>query len=169
MGMPRKLKNFTLFVDGTNYAGEIGELNLIKLARKVEEWRGGGMNVPIEADLGMEKMEFEWTCGGFMRQPLEQWGITQVGGALLRFAGAYQRDDDGEVDAVELVVRGRHKEIDPGKAKAGDDTEFKITSSVSYYKLSINGTVLIEIDVLNMVEMVGGVDRLAEQRRALGM
>ena len=56
-----------------------------------------------------------------------------------------------------------------GAAKAGDDTEFKVKTACSYYKLTINGMVEIEIDLVNMVENVGGVDRLAEQRRAIGV
>ncbi len=87
---------------------------------------------------------------------------------MLRFAGAYQRDDTGEVDAIEVVVRGRHQEIDQGKAKPGDDTEFKFKTVASYYKVSINGAVLVEIDIVNMIEIVNGVDRLADQRRAIG-
>ncbi|MDR3429692.1 phage major tail tube protein [Silvimonas sp.] len=169
MGMPRKLKNMNLFNDGISYMGEIAEVQLPKLSRKLEDWRGGGMNAPVDVDLGMEKIELEWTCGGLMRQVFEQFGTTTVGGVLLRFAGSYQRDDTADVDAVEVVIRGRHKEIDPGKAKGGDDTEFKVTSAVSYYKLTINGTVVIEIDILNMIEMVNGVDRLGEQRKAIGL
>lgn len=32
-----------------------------------------------------------------------------------------------------------------------------------------NGTVLLELDPVNLVEMVDGVDRLAETRAALGL
>ena len=87
----------------------------------------------------------------------------------MRFADALQADDSESVDTLEVVVRGRHSEIDPGKAKAGDATEIKIKSAISYYKLTLNGTVLLEIDPVNLVEMVDGVDRLAETRAALGM
>ena len=49
------LKNMSLFVDGRGYAGNVDELNLPKLALKTEEFRGGGMDAPIEIDMGMEK------------------------------------------------------------------------------------------------------------------
>ncbi|MFL8905427.1 phage major tail tube protein, partial [Xanthomonas vasicola pv. vasculorum] len=71
-------------------------------------------------------------------------------------------------DAVEVVVRGRHSEIDPGTGKSGDDTEFSVKTSASYYKLTINGATVIEIDLVNMTEIVNGVDSLAAQRRAIG-
>ena len=37
------------------------------------------------------------------------------------------------------------------------------------FKLTIDGKELIEIDTVNMVEIVNGVDRLAEHRTALGL
>ena len=37
------------------------------------------------------------------------------------------------------------------------------------FKETIGGVSVTEIDVINMVRMVGGVDRLAEQRAALGI
>ncbi|TAL53810.1 phage major tail tube protein [Pandoraea sp.] len=169
MALPTKLKLFNIFNEGHNYLGQGTELTLPKLSRKMEEYRGGGMNGPVDVDLGMEKLELEHSYGGFMRQIFEQFGLSKVDGVQLRFAGAYQRDDTGEVDAVEVVVRGRHKEIDAGSAKAGDDTEFKVTSSLSYYKLTLNGAVLVEIDLVNLIENVQGEDRLAAQRKAIGL
>ncbi|MDF7203360.1 phage major tail tube protein [Escherichia coli] len=70
---------------------------------------------------------------------------------------------------MEIVVRGRHTEIDFGNAKAGSKDPFKVKSSLSYYKLSVNGEDWIEIDHVNFIERVFGVDRLAEQRKAIGL
>lgn len=169
MGLPRTLKNFNLFNDGKSCMGEVEEVKLPKLSRKMDDYRGGGMNGPVQIDLGQEKLELEFTAGGFMRQVFEQYGATKVDGVMLRFAGAYQRDDTGEVDAVEVVVRGRHQEVDVGDSKAGDRSKFVVKSPLSYYKLSINGDVLIEIDLVNMVEIVNGKDMLIDQRRAIGL
>lgn len=169
MALPRKLKNFNLFNDGETFIGVAAEVVLPKLTRQMEEYRGGGMNAPIDADMGMQKLTVEHTYGGIVRQLFTQYGISRADGVLLRFAGAYQRDDTGEVDAVEVVMRGRHSEIDPGNSKSGEDTVFKVTSSLSYYKLTINGQTVVEIDVMNMVEIVDGEDRLAQQRTAIGL
>jgi P2 family phage contractile tail tube protein len=169
MAMPRKLKNLNLFNDGESYLGQAVELTLPTLTRVMEDYRGGGMSGAVKVDFGQEPIEFEWKCGGLMRGVLRQYGATTHNAAQLRFAGAYQRDDTGEVDAVEIVVRGRHSEIGLGTAKAGEDTEFAVKTACSYYKLSINGVTEIEIDLVNMIERVGGVDRLAQQRRAIGI
>lgn len=169
MSLPAKLKQFMVFLDGEKYGGEIVEFVLPKLTRKMEEFRAGGMSGPIKADLGQEAIQCEWTAGGFMRAVLTQYGALKHDAVLLRFAGAYQREDEDSVDAVEIVIRGRHSEVDPGSAKAGEDTEFKVTTEASYYKLSINGETLMEFDFINMVENIGGVDLLAKFRTALGI
>lgn len=169
MGLPATLKNLNLFNDGLSYLGQVPELTPPTLGRDFEDYRGGGMNGPVKLDRGMKGIEMEWTGAAMLRDVFRQFGIAQVDGVQLRFAGAYQADDTGAVDAVEIVVRGRHEEIAPGGAKPADNTELKIKTACSYYKLTINGEVLIEIDLLNMVEIVGGVDRLAEQRAAIGL
>lgn len=169
MALPRILKNFNVFLNGVSCAGQVNELGLPKLSRKTESSRPGGVSGEISADMGLEKLELEHTYGGYMREILNDFGIAKIDGSMLRFAGAYEREDTGEVDAVEIVVRGRHQEIDRGNAKAGDKTEFKVKSNLTYYKETINGEVVIEIDLLNMIEIVNGVDRLAEHRKAVGL
>ncbi|TBM13922.1 phage tail protein, partial [Hafnia alvei] len=44
MGMPRKLKYLNLFNDGLSYMGVVSSVTLPKLTRKLENYRGGGMN-----------------------------------------------------------------------------------------------------------------------------
>lgn len=169
MALPSILKAFNVFYNGDSYLGEVSEIQLPKLSRKVEEYRSSGMTAPVVIDMGSDKLEISHTYSGFMRDILADWGVTAVGGVMLRFAGSYEADDTGTSTAVEIVVRGRHKELDMGKAKAGDKTEFKVLTSVSYYKVIVDGVTLIEMDPLNCVEIVDGVDRTAERRLALGI
>lgn len=171
MALPHKLKNMNLFFNGDNWQGKAEEITLPKLTRKIEAYRAGGMNGAAHVDLGLEDdaLGMEMTLGGVEAQLYKQWGIAEIDGVPLRFAGAYQRDDTGEVTACEVVVRGRLSEIDPGSAKQGDNTQVKFSFKPTYYRLVWNGADLIEIDVVNMVEKVDGVDRLSEQRAAIGL
>lgn len=169
MALPHKLKYMNLFNDAASYMGEVAEVVLPKLTRKMEEWRAGGMGRPLMVDMGGEALTIEWTCGGIMKDVFKQYGIVKHDGVQIRFAGSYRAEDQDDPMAVEVVIRGRHSEIDPGTAKVGDDTAFKVTSQVSYYKLTINGEVLVEIDVIGMVEKIGGVDLLLKDRKAIGM
>ncbi|WP_397377112.1 phage major tail tube protein [Pseudomonas sp.] len=171
MALPKKLKNMNLFNDGVSYVGQCPSVTLPKLSRKLEDFRAGGMDGPVKVDLGHgdDGIQFDWTMGGWDLTLLRQYGMVKADGVMLRWAGSIQRDDTGEVSAVEVVARGRHEEIDFGDAKPGEDTEQKITTVCTYYKLSIDGNVEIEIDLLNFVFFVNGKDMLAEHRRAIGL
>ena len=169
MGIGAKLKNMNLFNEGASFLGLVTEVTLVKLTRKMEGYRAGGMDGEIMIDMGQEALELEWTIGGILSDVLRQYGAVTHDALLLRFAGAYQADDTGLVIPVEIVVRGRHQEIDMGNAKPGADTEHKVKSVLSYYKLIVNGRTDIEIDIPGMKMSVGGVDRLAAQRAAIGL
>lgn len=171
MALPKKLKHFNLFNDSNLYGGIAKTVTLPKLGRKMEAYRGGGMDGPAKADLGFsdDGIVLEWTLGGWDLLALRQFGAVRADGVMLRFAGSVQRDDDGGVSAVEIVVRGRHEEIDFGEATPGEDTEHKISTACTYYKLSVDGEVITEIDFLNFVFTVDGEDLLAEHRKAIGL
>ncbi|WP_458371383.1 phage major tail tube protein [Pseudomonas lactis] len=171
MAMPRKLKNLNLFNDGNSYLGLVKSLTLPSLGRKMEAYRGGGMNGPVKADLGMsdDGIQFEWKTGGLDLISLRQFGAVNASSVALRFSGPYQQDDTGEVSNVEVVVRGRHETIEMGDAQPGEDTEHSMTTTCSYYKLTVDGEEIIEIDLLNFVEKVNGVDMLEKHRPGMGI
>lgn len=169
MALPRKLKNFATFVDGVNYMGEVPEVNLPKLTRKMEDYRSGGMNGPIQLDYGSDKLEAEIKGAGWMSGLAAKWGASTHDAVLIRFAGALQSDDTGAVTAAEVVMRGRLQEIDKGAAKAGDKQEPTFKYVLSYYREILDGQTIMEIDLVNMVEVVDGVDNMASTRAALGI
>lgn len=169
MALPNVLKHFNVFEQGQSFLGLVETIKLPKLSKKMEAYRGGGMLAEVEMDLGLEKLELEQELGGFCLDAYKQFGVTTIDGVMLRFAGSYQRDDTGQVQAVEVVVRGRHKEIDPGDSKSGDKGKTVVKSVLTYYKLTVDGKVVIEIDVLSNIYTVDGVDILAEHRKAIGL
>lgn len=169
MAFPRVLKDMMLRNDGSAYIGEVASVTLPKLARKFEGVRMAGMDREADVDMGGEKLEMEFAAAAPLRDVLRQFGLTTVAGVMLTFIGSYANDETGALDTVEVTVRGRHQEIDFGEQKPGEKGDFKVKSSLVYYKLVWNGVTEIEIDVLNMVEIVGGVDRLADRRAAIGI
>lgn len=161
--------HISVFAD--NYQGIVESLTLPKFGRKFEKYRGGGMPGSADVDLGLDDgaLDTEFSIGGTELLLFKQMGKATVDGIQLRFTGSIQRDDTGEVQAVELVVRGRHKEVDSGEWKTGESNTTKVSSTNSYAKLTINGEVLYEVDVINMIEIVDGVDLMEEHRNALGL
>ena len=168
MKLPSKLKNFDLFQNGESWLGLVPSVTLPKLTRKMEDYAAGGMAGPVDIDLGQEKIELAFTAGGLIKSALAKYGTTSVDAVQLRFAGAYQSDSNGAYNAVEVAVRGRYKEFDPGDAKSQSDTEHKFSVSCAYYRLSIDGVPVIEIDMLANKLVVDGVDLTAAQRAAIG-
>ena len=169
MGIPSKLKNFNVFLDGTSFMGVASEVTPPKFAAKMEEWRGGGMLGAIMIDVGLEKMEVDFTLGGLAAAAFRQFGANSYDAAMLRFAGAYQEDGTGTVQALELTVHGRYQEIDLGNAKAGGDTDHKYKLVCSYVLLTVDGATWAEIDLVAGTYIIFGVDRYAEIRAALGV
>lgn len=168
--IPRKLKNFNLFVDGRGYAGRIEELALPKLTVKTEEFRAGGMDAAVELDMGMEKLEGEFTLAEYAEDVIRQFGLTNGAAVALKFKGSIEADDAGGAKVpVEVVLRGRWRELDMGNWKAGDNSTLKVAVMANYYSYASNGQTLIEIDVPGMKRVIGGTDLLAQTRRNIGM
>lgn len=168
MSLPRDLKDYLVFIEGTQ-RGECSEGNAPKLSYKVEEWIGGGMAGPIDIDQHLEKLTCDWSLRGFLGDVYEQFGKRNLGALGIRFVGAYQRPDTGAVDQIEHIMRGTHREIDPGGSKRGDTGTVKISSSLTIYELRVNGEEMVHIDLINGIERYNGTDIRADIRQALGL
>ncbi len=162
------LKNMSLFVNTRGYAGNVEELTLPKLTLKTEEFRNGGMDAPLEVELGMEKLECEFTLTRFDREALKLFGVLDGQAIPFTVRGAVV-SDDGTTIPVVVNLQGFVRELDFGSWKAGDKATLKFMCALRYYKLTHSGEVIHEIDIPNMVRVVNGVDQLAAQRAALGI
>lgn len=168
MGLPRKLKAMALFVDGQHYAGECTEVTPPTLERETEDYRAGGMNGPVKLDMGGSELTMKLKMAGHVAAMVAQYGGS-LSGTQLRLVQAVQADDAEAVQGVELVARGRMTKFDPGTAKVGDLTEHEYEFALTYIKWVDNGTTQVEVDYVNMIENVGGVDRMAQTRAVLGI
>lgn len=162
------LKNINLFVDGRGYAGQVEEFNPPVLALVTEEFRGGGMDAPLEIEMGMEKLEASFSLIAYDADVLALFGVTAGQTVPFVFRGALE-SFDGEVKAVVHTMRGKIRKIDSGTSKAGDKPSLSVEMALNYYRLEHDGAVLHEIDVVNMVRVVNGIDQLTQQRRALAI
>ena len=171
MALPRKLKHLNLFMDGGNWIGVAEDYTPAKMSQKFEAYRGGGMIGAANIHMGLDDsaLDTSFTFGGVEADLVKRLGVAKIDGVAIRFAGSFQRDDTGEVVPVEIVQRGRFKELDRGTFKSGDNSQSKISMVNTYYKETINGVELCEIDLLNMIWKVDGVDLMAEHRKAIGL
>lgn len=169
MALPRLLKLMNVFNNGLSFQGVAEEVELPKLTMKGEDFRTGGMLGEVTANMGLEKLEMTHKYAGIVPELFKGFATETLDSELIRFAGSYQRDDTGEISAVEIMMRGRHTEVEGGNAKAGEKGETSIKTALTYYKLVVDGKELIEIDLINTVFKVEGKDRYAQHRAAVGL
>lgn len=165
--LPKLLKNLNAFVDGRGYAGRVEEMNLPTLTLKTEEYRGGGMDMPVDIELGMEKLEADLTFSDYDADLFRLFGLTNNATTAITLRGALQNGDN--IEPMVIALRSHIKSLEFGSWKAGEKATLKMSLGITYYKLTLNNQELIEIDAENMVRKINGTDQLSGIREALGL
>jgi P2 family phage contractile tail tube protein len=164
MALPRVIRNFNAFVDGISYFGIALEAKLPQLKVMTEAHRGAGMDGPVGIDMGIEGMTSEITLGEWKPELLAKTGTQQR--FVLRPAAA---GDAGDVDTIIATIGGLITAAEQGDLKPGTNATLKLMMDVRTYRLEINGTVIHDVDLVNGRRVIGGVDQLADIRRAMGV
>ena len=166
--LPEILKKFDMFVDGGSFLGRVDEVTLPKIEKKMEEFQAAGMLGDVDIDMGYSKMTMGFTCRENTPAIFKLLGQVDMAGVGLRFVGAYRADGPGSpVVKQEIIARGRLATLDLGTANQKNLTELKPEFSLTYFKFVRNGETIIELDFINMIENVGGVDLYKDIRAAL--
>ncbi len=161
--LPKTLRNFNAFVDGIGYAGQIAEGTPPALTLQTEEYQGGGMAGPVDISMAsVEKMEMSLTFKEHNPAIIGLFGRDDVAVSLRGAAGP-------ENQAIIIETRGLFRANEQGDWKAGNEgANLKVDMTPHYYKQTVNGETVIEIDKINMIFVAGGVDHLAGMKAALG-
>ena len=133
---------------------------------KTEQYRAGGMDAPVSIDMGLEAMEAKFSTNGarrsteFLRpgRPERfQWRVPR----LLQGPEGRQRASGG-------YPARPAQEVDPGDWKAGE-SRVQVRRCGQLLKLEVDGREVYEIDPVNGVRAINGVDQLAGMRNDLGL
>jgi P2 family phage contractile tail tube protein len=165
--LPRHLRNFSVMIDGFGFAGRADEVTLPTLAITTEEHRAGGMDSPVDVDMGMALMEATVVLSDYDESVIAGFGLLGAG-VPITLRGAIQRQGEAAQPVVIKMLAGL-KSRDPGTWSVGSKQTTTLTYSVRKYAESINGVEYVNIDAENMVRVINGVDQLASQRAALGI
>ena len=111
MAIPKKLRLFTMFVDGDNYIGKIPSVTLPKITRKTEDYQGGGMLGSAAVDLGLDSgaLDASMVVGGMVEELILKWG-GDIDELRTRFVGEIY--SGGTSSLLEIEMRGRITEVD---------------------------------------------------------
>ena len=63
---------------------------------------------------------------------------------------------------MRVVVRGKSADFDPGKVKAGNGMETSVVLTITYILIELADTPMVELDKINEVFKIRGVDVLAK-------
>lgn len=160
------LKYADIHIDGRGYLGKASSVELPRLVVRIEEIRAG-LDAPEQVDMGIEALSTTVTCRGIDGDLAKTWGVA-TGNEVPLVVFAAQQDSDGAAEAVRVDMRGRCKELNPGRLQTGQVAEVQWMFSLSYFKLEVNGEERILVDIPNFIRRVDGVDQLAAIRQALG-
>jgi hypothetical protein len=169
MATPRILKNMNCIVNGRGMAGVAKTLKLPEIALKTEGYRGGGMDAETEVDMGMDAMKATYTFADPDPENFKLVGVTSGNSARVTARGSFVRDSDGARVAVTVEMGGRFNKLSMGDWEAGKSSDQEFEHCLNYYRLNVGGEDVIEIDVLNMKRIIGGVDQLAGIRADIGL
>lgn len=165
MALPRIIKNFNAFLDGTSYFGLVEEGKLPAVKIQTEAHRGSGMDGPIGLDVGMEGMTAELTFSEWLPAVIGKLGRQER--IVLRPAKGSATDFTAS--PVIATMTGLITASEPDALKAGTGAKMKMAMDLRAYRLEIDGETVFNIDLVNAVREIGGTDQLAELRRAMGI
>lgn len=170
--IPERLTAFRIYKDGTDDMTGVADIELPSFESMKETVKGAGIageyESPTLGHFGSLKITLNWRTveKNFMQLMKQQ-------AQRLDCRGAFQDYDAGEgiykTRAVRIVIQGPPISGKLGKYESagnvGGSTEFE----VFYIKITIDGKEYIELDKLNFICRIDGVDYLKEIRNALGI
>lgn len=153
-------------VDGIRIP-ETVDLKLPAIKLKTEKLWFGGADGEIEADFGLQALEASLKLGAVNKTVMAQVGLRPGVVKTFAFDGATVSEANGAVQGVNVRMTGKIRDDEPGTWKHGDKSEWDYKVMLKTYKLTIDGAVIYDIDPLNFIRVIDGVDQLADMRRAM--
>lgn len=74
-----------------------------------------------------------------------------------------------QVEKTKINFRGMANKVANGKFEVASETESEITFALMYIKITINDKDCLELDKMNSIYKVNGVDQLVAMREAVGL
>lgn len=172
-GIHNVIRKFVLFADGTDFRGDCDSFKLPNLGLAVEAFKGGGMDIPVEIDLGMdEPLNFEVGMSSFDPEHLRHFGIVgrqrafTLRGSLVTRKG---NDQEQPLKRLKANFRAKFKSVDFDPLEPGGKGKVSLVGTGDYFRLEVDGRVVYEIDAINCKRVVDGFDELARERQLLGI
>ena len=169
--IPDKLKGFMCYDDGNVMIG-VADVVLPNIAHMTDTIKGAGIageiDSPAVGNLQSMTTTINW------RSLVEENVIYIAPNTYhLDFRGSVQTYDPDSGDFtskyVKVVMKAIPKTFTPGNFDTATQMGTNLEAEVIYLKITIEGNELVEIDKLNYIYRVNGVDYLAKVRKDIGL
>jgi uncharacterized protein len=168
----RKLENANIYdAQLGSLLGRAMEVELPSVTATMEDFEAMGMNAKLELPTGIDKMEAKISWNSMYPEAEVRFGsVYDAVNIQVRSSSAiHEGGSRTEEQPVVVFLRGTPKANAGGTFKQNSFEGRETDLNVTYYRLRINGVDLVEIDALNNIYKVGGVDKLAQFRANLGI
>lgn len=168
----KRVTNANVYLTGTgSLLGRAEEVNLPDIKAKMSEHKALGMVGALELPSGLDKMEMKIKWNSIYADTAKKFNdITTARQLQIRTSvETYTSAGRTEQAPARVSVTVLPKNIPLGNFKQHDNVELEQMFTVTYVKVEVNNEPIVEIDVLNNIYKVDGVDLLAAYRANLGI
>lgn len=168
--MKESIIGWAAYENGKEFLG-IVNATLPDISRKTVEFQGTGMNGTINSPV-IGQIEAMTTTLNFQTHTKEQHSLFEGRVHNLDFREAVQGRNPitGEVEVTphKYIMKVMPVKLSKGKLEPASTADASGEYAVSYFAEYIDGKKITEIDPLNYICIVNGVDELSAVRKALG-
>lgn len=168
--IPEKINEYNVYLDGNKMIGVAATSTLPEVNMQTSTVSGMGVNGEIDSPtLGQfESMEQEIQFNTLYSSAVDL--LNPLKAVNLTFRAAQQVSDKATgggyaFKSLRIVEMGRVKKVKLGKVEKNNSMEASVTLELTYILVEVDGVTILEIDKLNQVYSVNGVDMLADVRR----
>jgi len=165
--IPEKIIDFNAYADCNKIIGVGASATLPEINMKTSTVAGVGVNGEIDSPtIGQfESMEQEVQFNTLYSSAMDMMSPMSTVNLTFRAAQqVYDKTGGYAFKGLRVVEMGRVKKFNPGKIEKGESMEATVTLELTYIMIEVDGVQLVEIDKLNGVYKVNGVDMLAGVR-----
>lgn len=165
--IPEKINDYNVYLDGDKMIGVAASATLPEVNMKTSTVAGVGVNGELDSPtIGQfESMEQEIQFNTLYSSAMDMLNPLSVVNLTFRAAQqVYDKTGGYSFKGLRVVEMGRVKKMNPGKIEKGEAMEATVTMELTYLLIEVDGEQLVEIDKLNGVYKVKGVDMLAGVR-----
>lgn len=163
--IPTKINRYNVYNKGNRLLGVGEEMTLPDFEPSSETVTGAGIlgeiDDPTVGYFGNQELEIPFRL--LDKETADMMDMTKA--VQLEIRSAQQTtntEGDIEFRPMRVVVRGRGGKLTTGKVKAGSQMDTAITLTILYILIEVDGKTVVELDKLNEVYKVNGVDVLAK-------